>query len=68
MRRRNDEKPPAELLTFNGHPYKTYGDWAVAFDAFIEARERWCADRGLADHALPIFKIDGDQPWRGLSV
>ena len=40
MRRRYDEKPPAKLVTFNGHPYKTGDEWGVAFDAFNAARER----------------------------
>ena len=45
MRRRYDAVPPPELLVFEGFRYATDDDWGAAFDAFDEARERWCRSR-----------------------
>ncbi len=63
MRRRYDAVPPPELLVFEGFRYATDADWGAAFDAFNEARERWCSERGLPADALPPAVIDGQCPW-----
>jgi hypothetical protein len=46
------QHPPAELLEFDGRGYRTAVAWESAFDAWGEARERWCREHGVDEMQL----------------
>lgn len=70
MRRRVHEGalPPAELLVFNGRPYKTEAEWEAAFAEWHAARRAWGKAHGLDPEddifdGLGSYEIDGDCPF-----
>jgi hypothetical protein len=64
MRRRwEGSDPPAELVVFNGRQFSTAEAWMAAWEQFHRARQRWVAQRGLPESALPHWQVNGDCPF-----
>lgn len=66
MRRRTDdtEQLPAELVTFDGDPYRTATTWQAAFDEFHAARDEWARQHGLgSSYDLPLRYVGRRCPF-----
>jgi hypothetical protein len=63
MRKRAGDPAPHDLVVFQGRKYQTAQEWQAAFEDFMEARERYTAQRKRGEPLLPDWSIDGDCPW-----
>lgn len=67
MRRRHSdetEQMPADLVTFDGDPYRTATTWQAAFDEFHDAREEWAKQHGLeSSYDLPLRYVGRACPF-----
>lgn len=71
MRRRppdEREQLPAELVTFDGHPYRTAAGWQAAFDQFHAARRQWAQGHGQSIDDLPWWTVDGECPFDSAAI
>lgn len=61
MRRRRDpELLPADVVVFDGRPYRTSAAWSAAFAEFLAARAAWSEKH---DGALAPYQVTGECPF-----
>jgi hypothetical protein len=69
MRARRDapgpaDRPPPELLVFDGRAFATAADWIDAEDVWLEAREAWQAEHPgvvLPERVLGVHPYDAQR-------